>query len=75
MTATVPQRRREDPIETARMAAIRAAAAHLADLEREHGKPPPDVRLPSRAAVRLVCPIPDASWCSSPAQMCAELAE
>ena len=75
MTATVPQRRPETQIETARMAAIRAAAAHLADLEREHGKPPPDMRLPSRSAVRLVCPIPSASWCSSPAQMCAELAE
>ena len=75
MTATVPQRRRETNIETARMGAVRASAAHLADLKREHGKPPPDVRLPSRAAVRLVCPIPSASWCSSPAQMCAELAE
>jgi hypothetical protein len=27
------------------------------------------------ATVRLVCPIPDASWCTSPAQLCAELAE
>ena len=75
MTATDSQRRRETTIETARMAAARASAAHLADLQREHGKPPPEVRLPSRSAVRLVCPIPDASWCSSPAQMCAELAE
>jgi hypothetical protein len=74
MTATIPQRRKSK-VETARIVAVRAAAAHLADLQREHGEPPPDVRLPSRSAVRLVCPIPDASWCSSPAQMCAELAE
>ena len=75
MTANAPQRRKKARTETRRMEAIRASAAHLADLRRAHGKPPPDVRLPSRAAVRLVCPIPDASWCSSPAQMCAELAE
>jgi len=74
VTETMP-RRRKAKIETARMEAIRASAAHLADLRRAHGKPPPDVRLPSRAAVRLVCPILEYSWCSSPAQMCAELGE
>ncbi len=75
MTKTKSPRRRRARIETARMEAARASAAHLADLRRAHGRPPPDVPLPSRLAVRLVCPIPDASWCTSPAQLCAELAE
>ncbi len=75
MTATVSPRRRLARTETERMEAIAASAAHLDDLFRAHGRPPPDVPLPSRLAVRLVCPIPDASWCSSPARMCAELAE
>ena len=72
---TVARPRKPAKTDTRRAEAIRAAAAHLADLRRAHGQPPPDVPLPSRAAVRLVCPIPDASWCSSPAQLCAELAE
>ena len=79
MSATVRKRRskrRKPPkTETQRMEMARACAAHLKDLKRAHRNPPPDVRLPSRAAVRLVCPIPDASWCASPAQMCAELVE
>jgi hypothetical protein len=75
MTKTKSPRRRRAKIDTARMLAVRAAAAHLADLQRAHVLPPPDVSLPSRLAVRLVCPVPDASWCTSPAQLCAELAE
>ena len=75
MTKQVSPPRRKTTIDTRRMQAIRASARHLADLRRVHRAPPPDVGLPSRLAVRLVCPIPDASWCSSPAQMCAELAE
>ncbi len=75
MKAPVPRQRKPAKTDTKRVEAVRASAAHLADLRRAHGAPPPDVPLPSRLAVRLVCPIPDASWCSSPAQMCAELAE
>jgi hypothetical protein len=75
MTATVSPPRKKAKIETERMEAIRASAAHLADLRRAHARPLADVRLPSRAVVRLVCPVPEYSWCSSPAQMCAELAE
>ncbi len=75
MTKAKSPRRRRAKIDTARMEAVRASAAHLADLRRAHGRPPPDVPLPSRLAVRLVCPVPDASWCTSPAQLCAELAE
>jgi hypothetical protein len=61
--------------DTAREKSARACAKHLADLKRAHGDPPPDVLLPSRSVVRLVSPVPDASWCTSPAQLCAELAE
>ena len=75
MSKTKSPRRKRAKTETARMEAARASAAHLADLRRAHGRPPPDVSLPSRLAVRLVCPVPDASWCTSPAQLCAELAE
>ncbi len=75
MTRALRRRRKQADIDTQRMKAIRASAAHLRDLKRAHKIPPPEVKLPWRAAVRLVCPIPDASWCSSPAQMCAELAE
>ena len=73
--ATNPRPRKPPKTDTQRAEAIRASAAHLADLRRAHRRPPPDVRLPSRSAIRRVCPIPDASWCSSPARMCAELAE
>jgi hypothetical protein len=61
--------------ETARAEAIGACAGHLRDLRRAHVRPPPDVAVRPVATVRLVAPIPDASWCTSPAQLCAELAE
>ncbi len=73
MTATAPERRKPAKTETERAEAIRACRAHLADLRRARAAPPPEVGLPSRAAVRLVCPVPEGSWCSSPAQLCAEL--
>jgi hypothetical protein len=55
--------------------ATRACAEHLKDLKQAHKAPPPDVELPSRDAVRLVVPPPQVSFCTSPAQLCAELAE
>ena len=61
--------------DTASERSARACARHLDDLEKAHGRPPPDVNLPSRSVVRLVSPVPEASWCTSPAQLCAELAE
>ncbi len=75
MRARIRKRRRPARIDTQRVEAIRVAAAHLEDLRREHRAPPPDVKLPGRSAIRLVCPILEYSWCASPAQMCAELAE
>jgi hypothetical protein len=75
MTAAVPPRRKPAKKETPRMEAVRACAQHLADLRRAHRRPPPDVPVRSTSTPRLVSPIPDASWCTSPAQLCAELAE
>ena len=48
MTKTKSPRRRRAKIDTARMQAARASAAHLADLRRAHGRPPPDVSLPEQ---------------------------
>lgn len=75
MTAAVPRRRKPAKKETQRMEAARACAQHLADLRRAHKGPPPDVPVRSTSIPRRVSPIPDASWCTSPAQLCAELAE
>lgn len=61
--------------DTGRERSARACARHLDDLKLAHQRPPPDVNLPSRDVVRLVSPVPEASWCTSPAQLCAELAE
>lgn len=60
---------------TRKRATIEACAAHLKDLKAAHGKPPPDVPLVSRAIPQRLEPVPTASWCSSPGQMCAELAK
>ncbi len=70
-----PGKKKNPSADTARVKSVRACAAHLADLKQGHGRPPPDVNLPSRDVVRLVVLVPDASWCTSPAQLCAELAE
>ena len=78
MPKSVPRpkkKKKKSSSDTAREKSARSCARHLADLKAAHGRPPPDVRLPERDVVRLVCPVPDASWCTSPAQLCAELAE
>jgi hypothetical protein len=76
MPEPVPPRKKKKPTaDTARERSARACAKHLDDLKRAHGNPPPDVNVPSRSVVRLVSPVPEGSWCTSPAQLCAELAE
>ena len=57
------------------MEAIRASARHLKDLRRAHAAPPSDVKVNKRGIPRLVPPIIEQSWCTSPAALCAELAE
>jgi hypothetical protein len=75
MTAPVPPRRKPPKQDTERMAATRACARHLKDLKRAHSHPPADVEVNMRRTPRLVPPILEASYCTSPAQLCAELAE
>jgi hypothetical protein len=75
MPESVPKRPKKANPETSREASAAACAAHLDDLKQAHGRPPADVPVPSRDVVRLVAPPPDRSYCTSPAQLCAELAE
>jgi hypothetical protein len=61
--------------ETERAAAKRACARHLKDLQRAHGEPPTDVAVSTRGLPKFVAPILEQSYCTSPAALCAELAE
>ena len=74
MTESVPPRR-QPKTDTARVQATAACARHLKDLKRAHGGPPPDVQVRRTSTPRLISPVPDGSYCTSPAQLCAELAE
>jgi len=74
MTASKP-RRKAPKTDTERAEAAKACARHLKDLRRVHGRPPADVAVRSVAIPKWVNPVPSASWCTSPAQLCAELAE
>lgn len=69
------QPRRKPKPDTTRQKAARASANHLKDLKRAHGGPPSDVEVRERSAVRFVVPVPERSWCTSPAELCAELGE
>ena len=66
-------RRRAPKGKTRRMAAVAACAAHLRDLERAHGRPPPDVEIASGAVPCRPSPTASSSYCTSPAELCAEL--
>lgn len=61
--------------DTALQRAKRANAAHLKDLRRAHGRPPRDVEVRRVAIPKRIEPEEVASYCSSPAQLCAELAQ
>jgi hypothetical protein len=67
--------RRPPKIDTERMACKRASARHLKDLRRAHKEPPPDVLVNKRGIPRLVPPILEQSYCTSPAALCVELGE
>jgi len=62
-------------VDTGRRKAIRACTAHLGDLRHARPLPPADVALRSVAIPRRLPGEPTASYCSSPARLCAELAE
>jgi hypothetical protein len=66
-------RRRPPKTETERQEAVAACAAHRRDLECAHGRPPADVELASRDVPRRPTGEPVASYCTSAAELCAEL--
>ena len=57
------------------MEAIRSSARHLKDLQRAHKQPPTSVQVNARGVPKFVPPIIEQSYCTSPAALCAELAE
>src|ERR1700691_2886108 len=75
MTTSPPRRRRPPKVDTERAEAIRSSARHLKDLHRAHKHPPADVRVNTRGLPQFVSPILELSYCTSPAALCAELAE
>jgi hypothetical protein len=75
MDPSSPRRRRPPKVDSERAEAIRACARHLKDLQRLHKLPPADVRVNTRGIPKLVAPILELSYCTSPAALCAELAE
>lgn len=72
-TGRTRARRRAPTKDTARIAAIAACAAHLRDLKRAHRQPPPDVEVAKEPVPRRLSPEPANSYCTSPAELCAEL--
>ncbi len=68
-------RRRAPKIDTARIKSIAACAAHLRDLKRAHDRPPPDMEETPAPALRRFSPPATSSYCTSPAELCAEFAK
>ena len=68
-------RRRAPRTQTERGESVSACKAHLRDLRRVHGAPPPDVATPQSSVPARIAPEPVTSSCTSPAQLCAELAK
>jgi hypothetical protein len=74
--ATPPPRRRRPPkIDTERTEAIRSSARHLKDLHRAYKHTPANAQVSTRGLPKFVSPILELSYCTSPAALCAELAE
>ena len=66
---------RRKKTDTAHEKARRACARHLNDLKKAHACPPADVAVKRVAIPRRLERVPTNSWCTSPGQLCAELAE
>ena len=75
MATLPPHRRRPPKVDTERAEAIRSCARHLKDLQRANKQPPADVEVNTRGIPKFVPPIIEQSYCTSPAALCAELAE
>jgi hypothetical protein len=74
MTASVRTRRKPKG-DTARAKAKRACERHLKDLRRAHEAPPANAAVSTRGLPKFVAPILEQSYCTSPAALCAELAD
>ena len=72
---TTSRRRRPPKVDTERAEAVRSCARHLKDLQRAQRQFPASVRLSARGLPKFVAPILEQSYCTSPAALCAELAE
>jgi len=75
MVTPPPRRRRPPKVDTERAQAMRSCARHLKDLHRAHKHLPTDVRVNTRGLPKFVSHILELSYCTSPAALCAELAE
>ena len=75
MTTSPPRRRRPPKVDTERAEAIRSSARHLKDLQRAHEHTPANAQVNTRGLPKFVSPILELSYCTSPAALCAELAE
>jgi hypothetical protein len=72
---TTSRRRRPPKVDTERAEAVRSCARHLKDLQRAQREFPASVRVSARGLPKFVAPILEQSYCTSPAALCAELAE
>ena len=70
----IQKKRRRSVEDTERQRVARMSARHLADLRRAHAGPPPDVKVRSVAVPRRIEPAAFASFCTSAADLCAEIA-
>jgi hypothetical protein len=68
-------RRRGPRIQTKRQRLVTACTAHLRDLRRIHLAPPADLAIASVGIPARLHGPEQASYCASPAAMCAELAQ
>jgi hypothetical protein len=75
MVTPPPRRRRPPKVDTERAEAIRSSARHLKDLRRAHKHSPANAQVNTRGLPKFVSPILELSYCTSPAALCAELAE
>jgi len=67
------RKRPGNPEETERQRAKRACRRHLQDLRRAHDRPPLSLQLKRSAVPLRLPPAPIASYCTSPALLCAEI--
>jgi hypothetical protein len=68
------RKRAPDDDDTSRQRLIRACRRHLKDLKRAYERPPAEVPVRGGGIPVHFEPVEPASYCASPAQLCAEIA-